>query len=382
MSTAPLIAATDLEELRAVVRTFLEDKSPVTRALEVMESVEGHDHNVWRQLCDQLELPALAIPERYGGQGFGFRELAVALEELGRVAYTGPFFATAVLAASALVLASDEEACSEYLPRIATGDCTGTLAAFEPGGEWSLDCRCTTAALTDGVWRIDGVKDLVLDGDGADLLIVTARCEEDIGLFAVDGRDPGVEATPLPVLDLTRPIATLRLNGVTATRIGGEDAGRAVLPAVLDRALAGLACEQAGATQACLEMTVTYASERFQFGRPIGSYQAVRHRCADMFVLAESARATARNAARALAEEDPDSEVAVGVAKSYCSDAFLTVADAAIQLHGGIAFTWEHPAHVYFKRAKASALMFGDPALHRVRIAPRLLDTPTPEAPA
>jgi alkylation response protein AidB-like acyl-CoA dehydrogenase len=354
VSTAA-ITPSALEELRAVLREFLAAKSPVHRALEQMESPGGYDRAVWSQMCDQLALSALTIPEDLGGQGFGFAELAVVLEELGRVGYMGPLFATA-LATNALLLAGD----IQYVPRIASGEITATLAVHEPGHGWAT-AATTTVTHTDDTHRLTGTKAWVLDGATADLVIVSAGHD----LFAVEADQSGVTAEPVAVLDLTRPLATVTFTDVIATRVGPADA----LESVMRTANAALAAQQAGGAQACLEMTVAYAAERIQFGRPIGSYQAVRHRLADMFVLAETARATARHAAQALATGDPDSKVAVGVAASYCSEAFLRIAEETIQLHGGIGFTWEHPAHLFFKRAKASALMFGDPAAQRARIA-------------
>jgi alkylation response protein AidB-like acyl-CoA dehydrogenase len=367
-------APAELEELRTGVREFLDRRSPVGRTLELMEGPGGYDLAVWAQMSEQLALPALAIPERYGGQGFGFQELATVLEELGRVVYMGPMFGTACLGATALLLAGDDAACDALLPEIAAGTRTATVALFEPTSGWRTDSIVTKARRDGDGWLISGTKDWVIDGADADLILVGALSEDGAALFAVERSDPGVVTAPIDVLDLTRPLATVQLENARGTRIGTRN----VLPDVLAHALAGLACEQAGGAAACLEMTVSYASERIQFGRPIGSYQAVRHRCADMFVLCETARATARNAARAVAENLPDLAVALGVAKSYCSAAFLSVAQDTIQVHGGIGFTWEHPAHLYFKRAKSAALMFGDPALHRARIAPALLELPRP----
>jgi alkylation response protein AidB-like acyl-CoA dehydrogenase len=350
----------DLEELRSVLREFLAAKAPVRRTLEQMESRDGYDRAVWRQMCDQLALPALTVPERLGGQGFGFFELATVLEELGRVAYLGPVFATA-LATQALLRCAD----TQFLPEIAAGAITATLCLHEPGRGWEINEPVTTATRAGSSFRLTGTKAWVLDGATAELLLVSAGNS----LFAVEGDDPGVSAVALQALDLTRPVATITLDGAQGLRVGSLDAAEEAI----GYALAGLACEQAGGAQACLEMTVRYAAERIQFGRPIGSYQAVRHQCADMFVLAETARSTAHHAARAVAAQKPDADIAVAVAKSYCSEAFLRIAESTIQLHGGIGFTWEHPAHVYFKRAKASALLFGDPAEHRARIAPALL---------
>jgi len=356
------------------VSSFFAAKAPVRRSLELMET-GPYDAAVWRQLADQLALPALAVPERYGGQGFGLGELGIALYEMGRVVYFGPFLAN-VLAGQALLLGGDENACEAYLPAVATGERTATLAIFEPGAAWRIDAPATAAVGDGESWRLNGEKAWVLDGASADTLLVSATCDGDLGLFAVDAAGEGVSVESVSVLDLTRPLARVSLDSTPATRIGGGDT-KEVLEAVLDRAIAALACEQAGGIRGCLEMTAAYAAERIQFGRAIGSYQAVRHRLADMFVLAETAESVARNAVRALDEHDGDARVAVGVAGSWCSDAYLHAAGDTIQLHGGIGFTWEHPAHLFFKRAKASAMLFGDAAWQRERVAPDLLSIPT-----
>jgi alkylation response protein AidB-like acyl-CoA dehydrogenase len=314
-------------------------------------------------MCEQLALQAVTISEELGGQGFGDVELAAVCEELGRAVYMGPLFATA-LATFALQACGD----TEIQPRIAAGEITATLAVHEPERGWALDAPSVTAVRDGDGYRLTGTKAWVLDGTTADVLIVSAG----ESLVAVRRDAAGVDAVPVAVLDLTRPLATVSFDGAAASWVGSI----AALPSAMLRADAALAAEQAGGAQACLEMTVEYAAERIQFGRPIGSYQAIRHRLADMFVLAETARATARHAARAVAQapDDPETAVAIGVARSFCSEAYLTVAEQAIQLHGGIGFTWEHPAHLFFKRAKASALMFGDPAAQRARVAPALMN--------
>ena len=359
-----------IDELRKLVAKFVQQRAPISRSLELMESPEVYDGDVWRTMCDELQLPALCIPEEYGGSGFGLREVGAVLEEMGRVVYPGPFFATAALATQALLLARDESAASRFLPQIAAGQKTATVALFEPDSGWSTRCGTKATRGPDG-WRITGTKAWVIDGASADLVLITAACDEGTGLFAVSQDDPNLVSSPVSVLDLTRPMATVRVEAAQATRIGTGDASDWLLPTLIRHAVAAMACEQAGGAQECLSMTLQYLRERIQFGRPIGSFQALRHRCADLFTLTERARATARHAVT-VADGD-DAVFAAGVAKSFCSDSYVSVADAAVQLHGGIGFTWEYPLHLHLKRAKSSALMFGDPVMHRNAIASLLL---------
>jgi alkylation response protein AidB-like acyl-CoA dehydrogenase len=361
-------SATELAELRDSVRDFLAAKSGEQQVRAAIETGRGYDDALWRQMADQLGLPGLALPEEYGGDGFGFAELQVVLEELGRFLTPSPFFASVILAAGAILAAGDEVAAKAYLPGIASGKTTATLAVAESAGQWSLD-GLTTTARPDGDsagWLLTGAKQFVLDGATADLLIVAAQTAEGPALFAVRAGAPGLSRTALTTLDLTRPMATLELAQAPATLIGIPGAAGQALDFVLDRAMTALAAEQAGAARACLEASASYARERHQFGRPIGSFQAVKHKCADMLVKVELARAAATEAARAAAG-DPDAaplSQAAAVAHAVCSEGFMFVAMENIQVHGGIGFTWEHPAHLYFRRAKASQLMFGGPGFY------------------
>jgi alkylation response protein AidB-like acyl-CoA dehydrogenase len=415
-------SAGELAELRDSVRDFLVAKSGEQRVRAAIETERGYDEDLWRQMAEQLSLPGLALPEEYGGDGFTFTELQVVLEELGRTLTPSPLFASVVLAAGAILATGDELAAQAYLPGIASGKTTATLAVAEAAGLWSFDELTTTArpaggsstnadtnagtgagtdvgtgAGTDvgtagvGSWLLTGTKQFVLHGATADLLIVAAHTEEGPAFFAVQPGSPAsttvndavnrsrdgmvgrasttrstLTRTALKTLDLTRPMATLQFTETPATLIGAPGTADRALDAVLDRAMTALAAEQAGAARACLEASAAYARERHQFGRPIGSFQAVKHKCADMLVKVELAQAAATEAARAAAG-DPDAAPlpqAAAVAHAVCSESLMFVAAENIQVHGGIGFTWEHPAHLYFRRAKASQLMFGGPGFY------------------
>jgi len=354
----------DQEELRRFVRQFLEEKSPESAVRELMGTARGYDEAVWRQMAEQLGLQGIAIDERYGGGGFTFRELALVLEEMGRALLCAPFFSTVVLAAGALVRSGDEAACAALLPAVAAGDCTAALA-FEEDGDSN-----GAVAVADGTgWRLRGEKTYVLDGHTADVVLVVARTPRGLGLFRCSGDAEALGRELLPTLDLTRKQARLTFAGTPAVAVGRPGDGTRVLGAVLQSAAAALAAEQVGGAQRCLDMAVGYAKERMQFGRPIGSFQAIKHRCADLLLECETARSAAYYAAWCAAADDDDLPVAAAMAKAHCSDAYYRTAAENIQIHGGVGFTWEHPAHLYFKRAKASQLMFGDPAHHRARLA-------------
>ncbi|MFD9189365.1 acyl-CoA dehydrogenase family protein [Streptomyces phaeochromogenes] len=365
----------ELLELRSSVREFLEAKSPEEAVRKLMESEPRFDPAVWAQAADQLRLPGLVIPEEYGGDGFGPVELGVVLEEMGRALLCAPFFATVVLAAQALLASGDSEACARHLPGIASGRTTATLAVAEDSGSWDpalISARAVPDGGGDGAWRLSGRKAFVIDGTTADLLLVVARTVAGPSLFAVDRRATGLEAEPMETLDATRAMARLTFDAVPATLVGADGAGGRVMAKVLDIATVGLAAEQAGGARRCLETSADYARTRHQFGRPIGSFQAVKHKCADMLVQVELAEAASREAARLAAEGAPDFPVAAAVAHACCSRAYVFAAMENIQVHGGIGFTWEHPAHLYFRRAKSSQLLFGGPAVYYERLLDRL----------
>ena len=369
-----MTAPDELAELRAAVRSFLESRSGEEAVRKAMESEPRYDPQVWAQMAEQLRLPGLAIPEEYGGDGFGLEALCVVLEEMGRVLLCSPYFATVVLAAQALLAAGDREACARHLPGIADGRTTAALAVAEDSGAWD-PVQIRTRAVREGAadWRLSGTKSFVIDGGSADLILVVARTTAGPSLFAVDRDAPGLVAEPMETLDATRAMARLRFDQTPATLVGTDGMGGRLIARVLDLAGTGLAAEQAGGAGRCLEASADYARTRVQFGRPIGSFQAVKHKCADMLVQVELARASAREAAR-LADTADETEFAVAAAAAHacCSKAYMFVAMENIQVHGGIGFTWEHPAHLYFRRAKSSQLLFGGPAVYYERFLERL----------
>ncbi|OEV04590.1 acyl-CoA dehydrogenase family protein [Streptomyces oceani] len=333
--------------------------------------------SAWRPLTEQVGVAGLCVPEEYGGAGYGTREAHVVLEELGRVLSPVPYLGSAVLTVRALLDSGDEAACDRLLPRIADGAALGSLAWAE-GGSWAPEAiRATATAREDGSWRIDGAKEHVLDGAQADVLLLAARTKAGVSLFEVSADDPGVHRETTVTMDQSRSLARLACAGATGRLIGAEGAGALVLNHVMDLACTALAAEQLGAAERCLELTVEHVTQRVQFGRPVGSFQAVKHRLADAYVLVESARSAALGAADAAAENSTVGSAAeltrhASGAKSACSEAFSAVAGEMIQLHGGIGITWEHDAHRYFKRAHGSAQLFGSPAWHRDRLATEL----------
>jgi alkylation response protein AidB-like acyl-CoA dehydrogenase len=371
------------EELRRSVRRFLDDKSPVTEVRRLMETTEGYDPKVWAQMGNELGLQSLHIPEAYGGQGYSFVELVVVLEEMGRALLCAPYFASVCLAANAVLNAGTEEQKSALLPGIASGETIATLAFTEPSGKWDANGITMEAVPSDGGsdgsggYTLDGTKMFVLDGHTAGLIVVAARSAgsdgtEGISFFTVDGDAPGLTRTALPTMDQTRKQAKLEFSGVKASLLGEEGAGWAALSKTLDQVAVCLAAEQVGGAQRCLDMSVEYAKVRIQFGRPIGSFQAIKHKCADMLLEVESSKSAAYYAGWAAAEDNDELPVVASLAKSYCSEAYFHAAAENIQIHGGIGFTWEHDAHLYFKRAKSSEILFGDPTYHRELLAQRI----------
>jgi len=360
------------EELRKMVRSFLESKSAETAVREQMETENGFDPAVWSQMAGEMALQGLAIPEAYGGQGFSFIELGVVLEEMGRALLCAPYFSSVVLAANALLESGDEDAKKTHLPGIASGETIATLATTEPSGRWD-EAGITMEAKGSGKdWKLSGTKSFVLDGHTAGLIIVAARTGKGVSLFAVKGDAAGLTRTALSTMDQTRKQAKLEFADVAATLIGNEGDGGRILASVNDLAAVALAAEQVGGAQKVLEMAVQYAKDRIQFGRPIGSFQAIKHKCADMLLEVESAKSAAYYGMWCAAEKSDELPSVASLAKAYCSEAYFHAAAENIQIHGGIGFTWEHPAHLYFKRAKSSELLFGDPTYHREQLAERI----------
>ncbi len=357
------------EELRRAVRRFLQDKSPESEVRRLMATTEGYDPAVWAQMADQLGLQSLTIPEEHGGAGFGYVELIVVLEEMGAALLCAPFFSTVALAANALLTSGDEAAKHQHLPGLASGETIGTLALTEDSGRWDVGSVTLAATREGDGWVLDGHKSFVLDGHTARLVLAVARTDAGPSLFAVQGDADGLERTALPTLDQTRKQARLQFTRTPAILVGTEGAAEPGITRTLQLAAVALAAEQVGGAQHCLDTAVEYAKTRIQFGRPIGSFQAIKHKCADILLEVESARSAAYYAGWAAAEGSDELPAVASLAKSYCSEAYFHAAADNIQIHGGIGFTWEHTAHLYFKRAKSSELLFGDPAYHRELLA-------------
>ena len=360
------------EELRKTVRAFLDAKSAETAVREQMETENGFDPAVWSQMGSQMGLMGIHIPEEFGGMGFTYIELGVVLEEMGRSLLCAPYFSTVVMAANTLLQCGDEAAKKKYLPGIASGETTATLASVEPSGKWDEAGITMQAKGSGSSFTLSGTKMFVLDGHTASFLIVSARTAKGVSLFAVDGNAKGLTRTPLSTMDQTRKQAKLEFADVPATLIGTEGKGWEVLTRVNDLIVVALSAEQVGGAQKVLDMAVEYAKVRVQFGRPIGSFQAIKHKCADMLLEVESAKSAAYYGMWCASEMNDELPSVASLSKAYCSEAYFHAAAENIQIHGGIGFTWEHPAHLYFKRAKSSELLFGDPTYHRELLAQRI----------
>ncbi len=360
------------EELRRQVRRFLEEKSPISEVRRLMETDDGYDKSVWDQMAGQLGLTALIIPEEYGGAGFGYVELTVVLEEMGAALLCAPFYSTVALATNALLLSGDEQAKKDLLPGIASGETIATFAYVEDSGRWDIDGVELVASNGSNGWTLNGSKMFVVDGNTASSIIVAAKTPKGVSLFAVNGDADGLTRTRLTTMDMTRKQSKLEFSATPARLVGEDGAAADVISKTLDRAAIALAAEQVGGAQKCLDMAVEYAKNRIQFGRPIGSFQAIKHKCADMLMEVESARSAAYYGGWALADDSDEVPVVASLAKSYCSEAYFHAAAENIQIHGGVGFTWEHDAHLYFKRAKTSELFLGDPSYHRELLATRI----------
>ena len=384
------------EELRAAVRDLLRERADWSAVLARTETSEPYDTGLWGVLAAEVGCAGLLIPESHGGAGASYREAAVVAEETGRAAAPVPYLGSAVVATAAVLSAGD----AELLSGLAAGTVTAALAvpfATRPGDTGrpgSASSQGSSPVPTvrvapprpgdaAGQARLTGAVTGVADALPASVLLVPADGVP-AGLYAVDAGVPGLTITPVVSLDQTRPLADLTLDAVPARRLAsGPDARRAVA-AALAAGAAMLAAEQLGVAERCLEMTVAYLKERYQFARPIGSFQALKHRAADLWVSISQARAASRYAAACLADGDADAPVAVALAKAACGDAATLAARECVQLHGGIGFTWEHPAHLYLKRATSSSIAFGTPDWHRASLAglAGLPPAPAPGGPA
>lgn len=361
------------EEFRGVLRRYFEETSPSGVVRRLMETQAGWDREDWGRLNTRLGLAGVHIPEEYGGQGFGWVELGIVLEEMGRALVCAPYFASSVLAATAILNGGSAGQKEALLPPIALGETIATLAFTEPNGRWDAGGIETTATrLENGRYRLDGEKSFVLDGHTADLLVVAARApgsagEDGLSLFTVAGDAAGLTRTPLIVMDPTRKLARLAFDGVEAELLGEAGAGAAPLARTLALAAIGLAHEMVGGAERLRVSALDYANMRVQFGRPIASFQSMKHKQADMLVDVELAKSAAYAAASAVDDGDGDVAALASLAKASASEAYLQTAIHTIQIHGGIGFTWDNDTHLWFKRAKSSEVFLGDGAWHRER---------------
>jgi alkylation response protein AidB-like acyl-CoA dehydrogenase len=369
------------EELRAMAQSFLEENSGSEQVRKAMESELGYDADTWNQVGAELGWTSVHIPEEYGGLGLGYVELVALMEMMGGSLLCAPFFSSVCLGANALLVAGSEEQKQEYLPGIAEGTTRATFAYCGESGNWDPSTVEVTAAVSGDGYMLSGVSSFVVDGHSADLVIVAARAEgstssEGLSLFVVSGDAAGLQRKALPTVDQTRRLAELNFKNVAVpatARLGEEGAASLAIARTLDLAAIALAAEQVGGAQRCLDMSVAYANERVQFGRPIGSFQAIKHKCADLMVKIESARSAAYYAACTVAEGNAaEINTVAPLAKAYCSDAYFQCAADCIQIHGGVGFTWEYDVHLYFKRAKSTESLLGDASYHRELLAQRI----------
>ena len=358
------------EEFRTAIRRFLQEKSPPTEVRRLMETAEGYDPETWRQLSDQLALPGIHIPEPYGGAGFGMVELCIVTEEMGRALLCAPYFSTAVLATNAILNAGTEAQQASLLPDLASGRRLAALAVTEPNGQWDPhSIELVTTPVADG-FLLEGAKSYVVDGHVADLLVVAGRIpgttgSEGLALFTVRADASGVERRLLESMDPTRKLARIDFHGVRAELLGNVNDGAKSLVRTLDQAAIALANEMVGGAQTLFDSAVNYTKLRVQFGRTIGSFQAIKHKCADMLLEMELAKSAAYYAAQAAAADDPEWPALACLAKAAASEMYLHIAAECIQIHGGIGFTWDNDTHLWFKRAKSSEVLLGQPYYHR-----------------
>ena len=360
------------DELRKSVRKFLDDKSPMASVRRLMEGEVGFDEDVWKQATEQLGLAGLAIPENYGGLGYGAVELGIVLEEMGRSLFCGPYFSSVVMAANAIIASGDQESMSQHLPSIATGEARYTICGYEEAHGFDLTPTSGEAVADGDHYLLSASKVYVIDGASATDFLVFAKVDGELSLFYVSGSADAVTRTPMETLDQTRKLAKVEFVSAPAHLIGAVGDGSEIYAKMLNVAAAALSVEMVGGAQACLDMAVEYSKSRIQFGRPIGSFQAIKHKCADILVEVESAKSAAYYAMWAVANDPNEAMISAPLAKAFCGDAYFFAAAENIQIHGGIGFTWEHDAHLYFKRAKSSQLLFGSSSDFRSILAERI----------
>jgi alkylation response protein AidB-like acyl-CoA dehydrogenase len=370
------------EMLRQSVRGFLDAECPMTYVRQMMEDERGYSQDQWKKMAD-LGWTGLIIPEQYGGAGLNMVDMVVVLEEMGKVVMPGPFYASVILGGIAIDLGGSDAQKQRYLPDLAAGKTRATLAQVEESGRWDAEGIAMPAKAGGGGYSISGTKLFVHDAHNADFLIVPVRTggsgTDGITLLIVDAKASGVSTRVLKTMDQTRKLCEVRFENVAVGNdavLGTAGKGWPLLDRIVDRAKVALCAEMCGGAQRVLDMSVEYAKVREQFGKPIGSFQAIQHKCANMMVQVESAKSATYYAAWAVANDVPEAHLAACMAKAYCSDAYRFVSAEGIQIHGGIGFTWEHDMHLYFKRAKGSEVTFGDATWNRELVAQVVLDAP------
>jgi len=363
--------------LRDLTREFLTRESTPRAVRTLMEDARGFDDAKWNQIAE-MGLPGLAIDPGYGGQGLGNVELALVLDEMGRAAFPGPFFPTVVLAATAIAASGDESQMARYLPDIAAGSTRATLALLEDSLSWTVEGVTLRAERVGDGFVLTGHKRFVPWAHVANLVLVVARTSTNgVTVFAVPGDAAGLSQTPNVEMDHTERTSTLQFDRVQVSAdavIGRVDEGWDVIGPTLQRAAVGAAAQMLGAARRSMDMAVEYAKVRQQFGQPIGMFQAIKHTCAEMLLDVENAHAATYYAAWAMDAGSPDAALAASTAKAYVGDASRKVCGNAIQVHGGIGFTWEYDLHLYFKRAKHFEPLYGDADFHRERALALVLE--------
>ncbi|MTV23897.1 acyl-CoA dehydrogenase [Nitriliruptoraceae bacterium ZYF776] len=363
-----IVRTDEQEALTGIVRDLVATTSPPERVAELADGGAPRDDAMWARLRDELGVTGLLVPERFGGAGATWREVAAVAGELGRALVCVPFVTSSVIATTAVLATGDDEVAADLLPGVADGSLVLTVAAADIEGTLTADGIRVRAREDDGGWRLDGEVAYVADGTVADRLLVLTVAPAGPSWFVVDPADASVAVHPMTVLDPTRPLATVTLEGAIGRPLGEVGAGWAVAEVVIDAATVALAAEQVAAAEHLLDLTVAYAKDRIQFGQPIGSFQAIQHALADLTLRVDEARSALELAVWAASDAPDELREGAAIAGVVCAETLRTVATEAIQIHGGIGFTWEHVAHRYFRRAHGSSVAFGTPALHRERL--------------
>ena len=365
MSPVSVALTPEQSDLRDAVTDLMVKRSPESEVRRLM-TTGGYDTATWSEMA-AMGLLGLIVPEEYGGSGAGMAELAVVSEQLGRALLCGPFLSSAVLTPYLLLALDDTSECAAALPRLAAGQLIATVAFAEAGSARPPEHPETTAVADATGWLLTGEKTFVLDAPAAGRFYIQAQCGVGTAIFAVDRSAAGLSVDTLNTVDQTRQQGRLTMAATPGRLVGGTQSGTAALDTALDHAAVALIAEQAGGAMHVTEMAADYARTRYQFGRAIGSFQAVKHMCVDMLLDAQSALSAARHVAAAFDATEPDRLTDLALAQAFCAETFVSTAATNIQVHGGIGFTWEHPAHLYLRRARTDAQIFGDPAWHRER---------------